>query len=45
MLPKERVSHLEADELPDTGDPEADREARRWPQGKAQRAVGDLRSV
>jgi hypothetical protein len=34
-----------ADELPDSGDPEADREAQRWAAGKAQRAVGDLRSV
>ena len=37
---REPLSRLAVDEPPDTGDPEADREAQRWRQGKAQRAVG-----
>jgi hypothetical protein len=36
-FPGERVIHLEAAELPNTGDPEADQQA--------ERAVGDLRPV
>jgi hypothetical protein len=36
-VPKGRFSHLEADELPYTGDLEADRQA--------DRAVGDIRTV